>query len=98
MGLNSSGPAALCGFKPRSSLSMPSAVMPISGILGWGLGWNGGLAPESCKTCCDFWARDYKLMGVFGLNTYLNLSFKAFAFPVFCQKSLAILPQGSNAT
>ena len=38
MGLNLSGPAALCGFKPTSSLSMPSAVMLISGILGWGLG------------------------------------------------------------
>ena len=38
MGLNLSGPASLCGFKPTSSLSMPSAVMLISGILGWGLG------------------------------------------------------------
>ena len=53
MGLNLSGPAALCGFKPTSSLSMPSAVMLISGILGWGLGWNGGLASESCKSCSD---------------------------------------------
>ena len=35
MGLNLSGPADLCGFKPTSSLSMPSAVMHISGILGW---------------------------------------------------------------
>ena len=32
--LNLSGPAALCGFKPTSSLLMPSAVMLISGILG----------------------------------------------------------------
>ena len=70
MGLNLSGPAALCGFKPTSSLSMPSAVMLISGILGWALGWNGGLAPESCKSCShDFCARDFKLMGVLGLIT-----------------------------
>ena len=53
MGLSLSGPTALCGFKPTSSLSMPSAVMLISGILGWGLGWNGGLAPGSCKSCSD---------------------------------------------
>ena len=33
-GLNLSGPAALCGFKPTSSLSMPSAAMLISGIMG----------------------------------------------------------------
>ena len=69
MGLNLSGSAALCWFKPTSSLSMPSAVMLISGILGWRLGWNGGLAPESCKSCSDFWARDFKLMGILGLNT-----------------------------
>ena len=49
MGLNLSGPA----FKPTSSLLMPLAVMLISGILRWGLGWNGGLAPESCKSCSD---------------------------------------------
>ena len=53
MGLNLSGPAALCGFKPTINLSMPSAVILISGILGWGLGLNGGLAPESCKSCSD---------------------------------------------
>ena len=69
MGLNLSGPAALCGFKPTSSLSMPSAVMLISGILEWGLGWNGGLALESCKSCSDFWARYFKLVAVLGLNT-----------------------------
>ena len=34
MGLNLSGPAALCGFKPPSSLLMPSATMLISSILG----------------------------------------------------------------
>ena len=33
MGLNLSGPAALCGFKHPSSMSMPSAIMLISGIL-----------------------------------------------------------------
>ena len=81
MGLNLSGPAALCGLKPLSSLSMPSAAMLMSGIFGWGLGWNGRLAPESCKSCSDFWARDFKLMGVLGLNTDWNWSFKAFAFP-----------------
>ena len=32
MGLNLSGPAALCGLKPLSSLSMPSAAMLMSGI------------------------------------------------------------------
>ena len=32
-GLNLLGPAALCGFKPLSSLSVPSAEMLISGIL-----------------------------------------------------------------
>ena len=69
MGLNFSGPASLCGFKPTSSLSVPPAAMLISGILAWGLGLNGGLAPESCKSCSDFWARDFKLMRVLGLNT-----------------------------
>ena len=39
MGLNLSGSAALCGLKPLSSLSMPSAAMLMSGIFGWGLGW-----------------------------------------------------------
>ena len=34
MGLNLSGPVALCEIKPLSSLSMPSAEMLISGILG----------------------------------------------------------------
>ena len=38
MGLNLSCPAALCGFKPTSSLSIPSAFMLISGILGVGTG------------------------------------------------------------
>ena len=42
MGLNLSGPVALCGFKPTISLSMPSAVMLISGILSWAgmRGWH----------------------------------------------------------
>ena len=66
MGLNLSGPAALCGLKPLSSLSTPSVAMLMSGIFGWGLGWNGRLAPESCKSCNDFWARDFQLMGVWG--------------------------------
>ena len=47
----------------------------MSGIFGWELGWNGRLAPESCKSCNDFWARDFKLMGVFGLKTDWNWSF-----------------------
>ena len=46
MGLNLSGPAALCGFKHTSSLSMPPADMLISGIFGRRLGWNGSMAPE----------------------------------------------------
>ena len=41
MGLNLSGPAAVCGFKHTSSLSMPPADMPLLGIFEWGLveGW-----------------------------------------------------------
>ena len=66
MGLNLSGPAVLCGFTPTSSLSMPSAAMLISGILGYGLGWNGGLTTDSCKSCSDFCARDFKLIGSWG--------------------------------
>ena len=69
IGLNLSGPEALCGFKPTSILSVPSADMLISDILGWGQCWNCGLATESCKSCSDFWARGFKLMWVLGLNT-----------------------------
>ena len=47
MGLNLSGPVALCEFKHTSSLSMPPADMLISGIFGWRLGWNGRFAPAS---------------------------------------------------
>ena len=39
MGLNLSGPAALCGFKPTSSLSIPSAAMLIQAF--WGRVWAG---------------------------------------------------------
>ena len=39
MGLNLSGPAALCGLKSLSSLSMPSKNMIMSGIFGGG--WAG---------------------------------------------------------
>ena len=38
MGLNLSGPAALCGFKHTNSMSIPPADMLISGIFGWKLG------------------------------------------------------------
>ena len=38
MGLNLSGPAALCGFKHTKSMSMHPADMLISGIFGWKLG------------------------------------------------------------
>ena len=55
MGLNLSGPAALCGFKHTSNLSIPSAAMLVSDIFGWRLGWNGRLALKSCKSCSDFW-------------------------------------------
>ena len=48
MGLNLLGPAALCGFKHTSSLSMPPADMLISGIFGFKLGCNGRLVPASC--------------------------------------------------
>ena len=68
-GLNLSGPVALCGFKPTNSLSIPLSAMLMSGILGWGLGLNSMLTPESCKSYSDFWARDFKLVGVLGLNT-----------------------------
>ena len=68
-GLNLSGPVALCGFKPTNSLAIPLAAMLMSGILGRGLGWNGMLTPESCKSCSDFWARDFKLVGILCLNT-----------------------------
>ena len=57
IGLSLSGPAALCGFKPLRSLSMPSAEMLMSGILGWGLDWNGWFTPESCRSSNGFWAR-----------------------------------------
>ena len=53
MGINLSGPAALCGFKSTSILSMPSPAMHISGTLGLGLGWNGRLIPELCRSCND---------------------------------------------
>ena len=67
MVLNLTG--ALWGFKPTSSLSMPSADMLISGIFGVGTGLEWWVTPESCKSCNDFLARDFKLMGFFGLNT-----------------------------
>ena len=51
MGLNLSGPAALCGLKPLSSWSMPSAAMLISGIFGWGLGWNEFYYPSLREQC-----------------------------------------------
>ena len=41
VGFNLSGPAALCGLKPMSSLSMPSAEMLLSGIFGVGTGLEG---------------------------------------------------------
>ena len=68
MGLNLLGPAALCGFKHTSSLSMSSAAMLMTGIFEWGLSWNGRFAPDSCKSCNDFWAMDFKLMWVWGLT------------------------------
>ena len=66
MGLTLSGPAAVCGLKPTISLSVPSAVMLTSGILGLGLGWNGGLAPESCKSCSDSGQGTLNLLGSSG--------------------------------
>ena len=63
MFVGQSGPVAPCGFKPTSSLSLSSEAMLISGILGWGLDWNGSLTPGSCKSCDDFWAWDFKLVG-----------------------------------
>ena len=48
MGLNLPGPAALCGLKPPSCLSMSSAAMLMSGILGRGwagmVGWHNNHA------------------------------------------------------
>ena len=57
MGLSLSGPAALWGFKPLRSFSMPWAETWILGIGGYGLGWNGRFIPESCKSCRVLWAR-----------------------------------------
>ena len=68
-GLNLSGSAALCGIKPTLSVSVLSAVILMSVMFGWELDWNGRLTPESCKSCNDFWARDFKLIRVWGLNT-----------------------------
>ena len=62
MGLNLSGPAALCGLKPLSSLSMPSAAMLMSGILGgdWAgkLDWHqsqANLAMTSGQGTLNLW-------------------------------------------
>ena len=68
LGLNLSG-SALCGFKPTLSVSVLSAVMLMSVMFGWELGWNCRLTPELCKSCNDFWARGFKLIRVWGLNT-----------------------------
>ena len=60
-----SGLAALrCRFKHTSSLSMTSAALFMSVIFGWGLGCNDSLRLEPCSSCCDFWASDFKPIGV----------------------------------
>ena len=62
MDLNFSRPAALCGFKNTSSLSMPSADMLMSGILGgyWAgmVGWppsQANLAVTSVHGTLNLW-------------------------------------------
>ena len=62
MGLNSSGPAALCELKLLSSLSMPSAAILMSGIFGWGLAGmvsrsqsHTNLAMTSGQGTLNFW-------------------------------------------
>ena len=74
-----SGPAALWGFRPLCNFSMPWMETSMSGILGCGLGWNGGFIPESCKSCRVFCASCLRLIGFLGMNTELNCPFRVFA-------------------
>ena len=62
MGLNLSGPAALCGLKPLNSLSMPSTAMLMSGIfvgdLAKMVGWHqsyANLAMTSGQGTLNLW-------------------------------------------
>ena len=57
---------------------MPLVETWISGILGCGLGLDGGLITESCKFCKVFCASCLRLVGLLGLNTEWNCSFRAF--------------------
>ena len=43
----------------------------------------------------DFWARDFKLIGILGLNADRNWSFKAFAFPVSVKRVWPSFLKGS---
>ena len=54
----------------------------MSGILGCGLGLNGGFIPESCKSCRVLCASCLRLIGLLGLNTELNCPFRVFALSV----------------
>ena len=38
----------------------------------YGLGWKGRSMPESCRSCKVFWARGFRDVGDFGLNTDWN--------------------------
>ena len=62
MGLNLSGPAALCGLKPLSSLSMPSVACLCQAFLdgGWAgmVGWHqsrANLAMTSGQGTFNLW-------------------------------------------
>ena len=79
MGLSLSGPAALWGFKPLKSFSMPWAETWILGIGGYGLGWNRRFIPESCKSCRVLWASCLRLVGFLGLKKESNCPLRAFA-------------------
>ena len=59
MCLNVSGPVALCRFKLNCFKSYAYVRH-----FGWGLGWNGRLTPESWRSCNDFSAKKFKLMGL----------------------------------
>ena len=69
LGLISSGPAALFGFKFRRSLAMPSQVMVISGIV-WYFDFIDNLQLDSNSLSV--------ILSIFE-NTDLNWSFKTFA-------------------
>ena len=61
---------------------MPWVETLILGILGCGLGLNGGFIPELCNTCRVLCASCLRLIGLLGRNTELNCPFRVFALSV----------------